>query len=286
MLIATALSIALAAAIGGVMGLLGGGGSILTVPMLMAVQGLPERLAMATSLAVVVSTALVSLLPHWRAGNVALRPGLTFAGISAIGALGGGAVSQFIPGQLLIIGFAVVMAITGVTMLRDRRAAPTAVQPAKPLRTALAALAAGSLTGLVGAGGGFVIVPALSLLVGLPMRQAVGTSLLIIALQGVAGLVGQLGHTPLEFSAVAPLALASALGSLIGARFSTAVPAATLKKGFGAMVLVVASWTGLQPVSTLVAACAAGFVALLLAALAIWNHHRHAVADRELSAAH
>ena len=123
MLIATALSIALAAAIGGVMGLLGGGGSILTVPMLMAVQGLPERLAMATSLAVVVSTALVSLLPHWRAGNVALRPGLTFAGISAIGALGGGAVSQFIPGQLLIIGFAVVMAITGATMLRDRRAA-------------------------------------------------------------------------------------------------------------------------------------------------------------------
>jgi uncharacterized membrane protein YfcA len=286
MLTATALSIALAAAIGGVMGLLGGGGSILTVPMLMAVQGLPERLAMATSLAVVVSTALVSLLPHWRAGNVALRPGLTFAGISAIGALGGGAVSQFIPGQALIIGFALVMAVTGLTMLRDRRAAPTVVQPAKPVRTALAALAAGSLTGLVGAGGGFVIVPALSLLVGLPMRQAVGTSLLIIALQGVAGLVGQLGHTPLEFSAVAPLALASAVGSLIGARFSTAVPAATLKKGFGAMVLVVASWTGLQPLSTLVAACVAGFVAAVLVALAIWDHHRHVVADRGLTAAH
>jgi hypothetical protein len=102
----------------------------------------------------------------------------------------------------------------------------------------------------------------------------------------VAGLVGQLGHTPLEFSAVAPLALASAVGSLIGARFSTAVPAATLKKGFGAMVLVVASWTGLQPLSTLVAACVAGFVALALAGVAMWHHYHPAVQRPNLTPVH
>lgn len=280
------LATALAALIGAVMGLLGGGGSILTVPMLMAALGMPERLAMTTSLAVVVSTALVSLVLHWRAGNVALRPGLTFAAVSAVGALGGGALSRWIPATALIVGFAVVMALTGWTMLRDRRAAVARAAAAPPLRTALVALAAGSLTGLVGAGGGFVIVPALALLVGLPMRQAVGTSLLVIALQGAAGLVGHLGHSAVEPMVVLPLALASAAGSLLGARYATAVPAATLKKAFGGLVLVVASWTGLRPLSPLVAACAASALAAALLALALWHHRHPSDADPRLGAVH
>lgn len=286
MLTATAAAIALAALIGAVMGLLGGGGSILTVPMLMAVLGMTERSAMATSLAVVVSTAIVSLLPHWRAGNIAWRQGFAFAAVSAVGALGGGALSRFVPGALLLAGFALVMAVTGLTMLRGRSAPEASAVPVQPLRTAMAALGAGSLTGLVGAGGGFVIVPALALLVGLPMRQAVGTSLLVIAVQGAAGLVGHLGHTALALDTVAPLALASAAGSLLGAQFSAAVPAATLKKAFGALILVVASWTALQPLSVVVAACAALGVALVLLALAIWQHYRHVVADRDLRPVH
>lgn len=261
-------AVLLTAGIGAVMGLLGGGGSILTVPMLIAVLGLEEREAMATSLAVVVSTALVSLIPHFRAGNVALRQGLSFAAIGAASALGGGALSRFIPGPVLLGGFALVMLATGLAMLRDRRQPAASLEQPKPLRTALAAVGAGLLTGLVGAGGGFVIVPALTLLARLPMRQAVGTSLLVIALQGAAGLVGHLGHTALDFGLLWPLAAAAAFGSLGGAHFSARAPGPLLKKAFGVLVLVVAAWMSLRTFSATAGAVAA--IGVLVAAAAAW----------------
>lgn len=261
-------AVLLTAGIGAVMGLLGGGGSILTVPMLMGVLGLEERAAMATSLAVVVSTALISLIPHFRAGNVALRQGISFAAIGAVSALGGGALSRFIPGPVLLGGFALVMLATGLAMLRDRRQPAAVAEQPKPLHTALAAVGAGLLTGLVGAGGGFVIVPALTLLARLPMRQAVGTSLLVIALQGAAGLVGHLGHTVLDLGLLWPLAVAAALGSLVGAHFSAQLPGPLLKKGFGIMVLAVAAWMSLRTFSAM--AGVVGAVGVLVAAGAAW----------------
>ena len=272
MLIALLLSIG----IGGVMGLLGGGGSILAVPMLIGVLGMEERMAMATSLAVVVSVALASLVPHYRAGNVEVRQALSFSAVGALGALAAGKVSQFIPSAVLVGIFALAMLVTGVTMLRDRAdtAVATGAAPPKPLRIAAAALAAGVLTGLVGAGGGFVIVPALTLLAKMPMRRAVGTSLLVIALQGVAGLAGHLGHVTLDFGLVAKLAGVAAVGSLFGAQFAARVPAMVLKRAFGILILAVAAWVTLRGVSSTAGVLGALAAAGLAAARLAWQARR------------
>ena len=192
MLLAASLSVL----IGLALGLLGGGGSILTVPILIYALHMEPKTAIATSLLVVGVTSLVAVIPHARAGRVQWRTAWVFGGTGMIGAYAGGRVAAYLPSSLLLLGFAAMMLATAVAMIRGRQQRPVSAEAGgeacptgmcAPVRSALHGLIVGAVTGLIGAGGGFLVVPALALLGGLSMPVAVGTSLLVIAIKSLAG---------------------------------------------------------------------------------------------------
>lgn len=233
--------VVLAVAVGVALGLLGGGGSILTVPLLTYLAGMEPREAIAASLFVVGVTSAVGTLSHARRGNVRWRTGLVFGAGGMAGALLGGLVGGRIPGTILMIAFATMMIATAWAMIRGRRdpAGPSlARRRPQVLRIILDGLVVGLVTGLVGAGGGFLVVPALALLGGLSMPVAVGTSLLVISMKSVAGLGGYLTTVTLDWPLVGAVTVAAVAGSLVGARLATRVPEAALRRGFGIFVLV------------------------------------------------
>ncbi|MGO2559322.1 sulfite exporter TauE/SafE family protein [Brachybacterium sp.] len=235
------LTLLLATLIGVSLGLLGGGGSILTVPILTYVAGLPPKEAIAASLFVVGATSALSAITHARAGRVRWRTGLIFGTAGMAGAFGGGILGGYLPGAVLMTAFALMMVATSIAMLRGRRAARS--EDPSPgelptLKIVLEGLAVGLATGLIGAGGGFLVVPALALLGGLPMPVAVGTSLVVIALKSFAGLAGYLSSVSLDWLLVGGVTLAALVGSLAGARLAGHFPEAALRKGFGIFVLV------------------------------------------------
>ena len=239
----TTLAIVLAVFVGVSLGLLGGGGSILMVPLLAYVAGMDAKQAIATSLLVVGTTSAIGAISHARAGRVQWRTALLFGVTAMAGAYAGGHLAKFIPGTVLLVGFAVMMVATAIAMLRGRKnTAPTEDRRQLPLaKIAAVGVAVGMLTGLIGAGGGFLLVPALVLLGGLPMPIAVGTSLVIIAMNSVAGLMGYLSSVHIDWSLGAALTAAAVVGALIGAQFAGRVNPETLRKGFGWFVLIMAS---------------------------------------------
>lgn len=222
------------------LGLLGGGGSILTVPLLTYVAGMEPKEAIAASLFVVGTTSVLSTFAHARRGNVQWRTGLIFGGASMVGAFLGGLLGGFIPGVVLMIAFAVMMIATAAAMMRGRKKQGGGVSQ-KPLPLAkvlIEGLVVGLVTGLVGAGGGFLVVPALVLLGGLSMPVAVGTSLLVISMKSFAGLAGYLTSVSLDWPVVLSVTAAALVGAMVGARLTSVVPEQTLRKGFGVFVLV------------------------------------------------
>ncbi len=233
------LVLALAVVVGLSLGLLGGGGSILAVPLLVYVAGLGAQEAVATSLFVVGTTSAIAVLPHATQGRVHWRTGLIFAVGGMAGAYLGGRLATRVPGSILLVAFAAMMLATSIAMLRGRREAPsrTTTHPHPVATVALGALV-GTLTGFVGAGGGFLIVPALTLVAGLPMASAVGTSLLVITLQSTAGLLGHLHGTQIPWGLALSVTGAAVVGSLIGARLAGRVSQPMLRRAFGAMVLL------------------------------------------------
>lgn len=238
------LTLVLSVLIGVSLGLLGGGGSILTVPILVYAAGLEPKDGIATSLLVVGVTSLSAMLTHARGGRVAWRVGALFGAASMIGAYAGGRVAHVLPAKALLAGFTLMMIVTAVAMMRPRKDAGTA-QPTELRGAALARAAAigvgiGLLTGVIGAGGGFVIVPALVLLSGLPMRTAVGTSLLVIAMNSFAGFAGSLSHASIHWSLALAVTFASVIGSLAGAALAGRVKPEMLRKGFAWFVLAMA----------------------------------------------
>lgn len=232
------LVLACSVIVGLALGLLGGGGSILMVPLLSYVAGLDPKQAIAISLFVVGVTSLASLLPHARARNVKWGPGLIFAAASMSGAFLGGLGSSLIPGSVLMLAFAVVMMVSARSMIRGRGdAAGAEPSGGSLLLYAPVGLAVGAVTGLVGAGGGFLIVPALTLLAGLTMKHAAGTSLLVISLSSAAGMLGHLNSASINWPLTLSITAAAILGSFIGARLASKVPEKKLRKGFGYFVL-------------------------------------------------
>lgn len=240
MSILLAVVVLLATLVGLSLGLLGGGGSILTVPLLTYVAGMDAKEAIAASLFVVGTTSVVSTIAHARRGNVQWRTGLIFGVASMAGAFLGGLLGGFIPSVILMIAFALMMLATATAMLRGRKKkADTGEKKALPLGKILAeGLGVGLVTGLVGAGGGFLVVPALALLGGLPMPIAVGTSLLVISMKSFAGLAGYMTSVSLDWPLVLAVTAAALVGALIGARLTSVVPEQALRKGFGVFVLV------------------------------------------------
>ncbi|GAS86126.1 sulfite exporter TauE/SafE family protein [Mycolicibacterium brisbanense] len=256
-----ALTVVLAALVGISLGLLGGGGSILMVPLLTYVAGMDAKQAIATSLLVVGVTSTVSTVSHARAGRVQWRSGLLFGAAGMAGAYAGGRLGHLLPGSLLLIAFAVMMIASAVAMLRRRR---TPVTPAPaPHRTPIGkaltlGAAVGLLTGIIGAGGGFIVVPTLALLAGLTMPVAVGTSLLVIAMNALAGLAGQVTTLSVDWKMAAIVTAAAVVGSLVGARLTARVDADVLRAAFGWFVLVMASVILAEQVHPVVGIAVAG----------------------------
>lgn len=237
------LVVGLAVLVGISLGLLGGGGSILMVPLLTYVAGLEPAEAIAASLFVICITSLISVIAHARKGNLRWRTGLIFGAVGMVGAFVGGLAGGHLPGTILMIAFALIMLATAVAMIRGRRTPSTPDSHAKrsvlPLgRLIPTSLLVGSVTGLVGAGGGFLVVPVLTLLGGLAMPLAIGTSLLVIAMNSLAGLTGHLTTVHLDWTALAALTLAAVAGSLLGVHLTARVPEVRLRNGFGIFVII------------------------------------------------
>jgi len=235
------LGLALSLVIGISLGFFGGGGSILTVPLLVYVFGLDPKTAIASSLLVVGLASMSGAAHHWRAGNVDVRTGLLFGAAGMTGAYAGGRIGAFLDGTLLLLLFACMMLLTAVAMWQGRRVrSPGAGSKRATGRLVLQGLAVGSFTGLVGAGGGFLIVPALTLWAGLSMRAAVGTSLFVIVLNTMAGFAGYLSHVQVDFALIGAVTGMAIAGSFVGSWLTNQVNPASLRRGFAVFVLTMA----------------------------------------------
>lgn len=213
-------ALALAALIGLSLGLMGSGGSIVTLPMLVYVARVPAEVAVAMSLAIVGGTSLVGGTLAWRRGDVQRRETLLFAATGMIGASLGSQATHLASPAVLMVSFAALMLVVGLRMLLGARPGSLA-QPAelRPLRFVLVGLAVGALTGFLGVGGGFLVVPALVFFGGFDLRRAISSSLIVIALNSASGLAGQLRHVAIDW----PLTLAFLATALAGMFVARAV---------------------------------------------------------------
>lgn len=265
--------LALSLLIGVSLGVLGGGGSILTVPILVYVAGMDPKEAIAASLFVVGVTSAAGAISHARAGRVRWRTGLLFGAAGLTGAFLGGMLGGHLPGELLLVFFALMMVATSVAMIRGRKVDESKKHSDLPVfRVLLDGLVVGLVTGLVGAGGGFLVVPALALLGGMPMAVAVGTSLLVIAMKSLGGLAGYLSAVHLDWSLVIAVTVAAVVGSIIGGRIAGRIPETALRKGFGWFVLVMGGFVLVQQAPAGVAApLVVGVGIVALAGGACWK---------------
>jgi uncharacterized membrane protein YfcA len=242
------LGYALAALIGLSLGLMGGGGSILTVPIFVYVLGFDPKLAIAMSLPVVGITSLVGALGHWRAGNVRLRTALLFGAIAMVGAFAGARLAVFVSGVFQLSLLAVVMLAAAISMFRSARRSGTGASAGndeRPMSLPLlipVAMGVGLLTGLVGIGGGFLVVPALVLLGRVPMKKAVGTSLLVIAMNSAAGFAGYLGTVQVPWGFMAGFTAVAIAGILGGTALVRFVSQRALKQAFAVFLLVMGTF--------------------------------------------
>lgn len=237
--------------IGVSLGALGGGGSVLAVPALVYLLGFSPDSAATASLVIVTVTSATALAAHLRAGTVRLRGGALFAAAGLVPAALGGALSAGLPPTLLTGAFALVAGLAAYRMLRPsgtRREASTV----RPGRVALSGAGLGGVTGLLGVGGGFLAVPALVNVVGLRMRDAVGTSLLVITVNSFAALAARTGAAEgLDWTVVAPFAGAAILGAWDGRRLADKVSGDTLRRVFAWVLLAVAAFMLIDAITSL-----------------------------------
>ncbi len=238
---------AIGTVIGILLGLLGGGGSILTVPVLVYLAGMTAKHAIFVSLIVIGITSSIAVISHARKKHVCWKIGLAFGVAGMAGAYFGGRLTKHIPDALLLILFALVMVGAAFAMLRKKPVKGEKRLPGElscPFNLAAPAVLidgfiVGMITGLVGVGGGFLLVPALNYLAGLPIHAAIGTSLLIIVLQCGAALLGHASHFTPDWLLTGFFTGFTVLGSLIGSRLSAKISGALLKRGFGVFVLAI-----------------------------------------------
>ncbi len=268
-----AVVVPVALLVGLVLGALGGGGSILTVPALVYLLGQEPGAATTGSLVIVGTTALIGAVPHRRAGRVRLGQGVVFGVLGVGGAYLGSRLSVSVDPNLLLATFAVLMLVVAALMTRRRRAAregevgsvapvrgraPVGLRPARcdcrgVLVLVAAATGVGLLTGFFGVGGGFAVVPALVLALRLPMPVAVGTSLVVIAINSASALVSRLGQqVELDWAVIGTFTAIAVVGSLLGARLASRVRPARLEVAFTVLLVVVAVYTAVRSVPALV----------------------------------
>lgn len=245
------------------LGALGGGGSILAVPALVYAAGQSPKHATTTSLVLVGLTALIGIAPHWRAGRVRFVAGTIFGLAGIGGSLLGSHWNAAADPNVLLLAFAGLMLIAAYGMWRRVHNAPqpvgrsvgaaaaTVVMP-RPIdgtmvvKVVVAGSVVGFLTGFFGVGGGFVIVPGLVLALGFTMPEAIGTSLLVIAINSAVALSTRLQAGSIEWGAVVPFTVASLLGVIVGSRLASTRDSSSLQRWFVALLVIVAGYTAVH----------------------------------------
>lgn len=252
----TLLATLLALLVGLALGLLGGGGSILTVPIFRYALGMEVKEAIGMSLGVVSLISLVGALRHWRQGNLDLRALLAFAPAAIISTFLGAKLAHFVPGPMQMAGLGMVMGVAALLMwggpavgrpvlsASEGSGGPAVERP--HLHIIGAGICLGFLTGILGVGGGFLIVPALVLFLGLEMKKAVGTSLGVIALNAASGFAGYLDQVTMDWILMAAFTGVAILGVLAGAALVPKVSQHHLRRGFALFLVVVAAYILIQ----------------------------------------
>jgi uncharacterized protein len=235
--------------VGLLLGSLGAGGSVVTVPILVYALHQDVQTAAATSLLVVAATAAVGALSHLRAGSVRLATALALSAAAAAGSLGGSAVRALVSGRAFLLAFAGLLVAVAVLLWRTPRGGAGAAQECvlRPdfrecSRLGLAGLGVGWLTGFFGVGGGFVIVPTLVLVLGLPARAAVGTSLVVVSLASLLALAPSLAHAQVAWAIALPFAGGGAAGALLGSRLARRLPEAAVRRAFAFALIGLAAF--------------------------------------------
>jgi uncharacterized membrane protein YfcA len=236
------LGYVLASLIGLSLGLMGGGGSILTVPIFVYVLGFDPKLAIAMSLPVVGVTSLVGAVGHWKVGNVDLGSAALFGVIAMAGAYAGARLAVFLTGAQQLSILAAVMLVAAISMFRSARGVTAATSAAPASLLLPVAACVGLLTGLVGIGGGFLVVPALVLLARVPMKRAVGTSLLVIAMNCASGFAGYLGSVVVPWGFILGFTAVAVVGILAGTYLVQYVSQRALKQAFAVFLLVMGTF--------------------------------------------
>jgi uncharacterized membrane protein YfcA len=232
-------AIFLALLIGVSLGALGSGGSIVTLPILVYVAGLPPTEAVGMSLAIVGATSLFGCFFHWRQGNFRLRPAVVFGVTGMCGSWFGSMGTHLIPPSALMLMFAAIMLAVGARMALPK---PSCVVPHGECRLSVcvpAGFVVGLVTGFLGVGGGFLIVPALVWFAGLDAKKAIGTSLGIIAVNSAAGLAGQLRYAHFDWHLTGEFLAGSMIGMGAGIAVVKRMPERALRRAFAVVVIVV-----------------------------------------------
>ena len=243
-----AFALLLALAIGLSLGLMGSGGSIITLPVLVYVAGVPAHDAVGMSLVVVGGTSIVGSLLNARRGSFDWKAGAFFAISGMVGAFVGAKFTHLVSALVLLLLFGALMLVVGVRMLLKNET-DTRPQQCRLWRCLGVGVTVGILTGFLGVGGGFLILPALVLFAGLEMKRAIGTSLAIIAVNCVGGIIGQLHYVSLNWPITLAFLAAAVVGMFAGTALTGRLSASTLRRGFAWCVLLLGvgmvGWNGL-----------------------------------------
>jgi uncharacterized protein len=251
--------------IGVSLGMIGGGGSILTVPVMVYLFGVQPLIATCYSLFVVGSTSLVGAFNNFRKGMVNIKAALLFGASSIITvfitrkfivpaipetlfAIRGIPVTKSL---LIMVLFALLMLVTSISMIRQKRQENEDLQSVKQvsfLKLSGFGIGIGLLTGVLGAGGGFLLIPALVFLLGLPMKKAIGTSLMIIAMNSLIGFTGDLGHIDIDWTFLLTITAIAIAGIFLGGAIGKSLPGYKLKKTFGWFVLLMGMYILLKEI--------------------------------------
>ncbi len=239
-MIAILIDLLVGCAIGLTLGLLGGGGSILTVPALVYLVGQSPQVAVTASLIIVGMNSLLGAYFHRSQGTLNWRVAFSFGGAGMIAAYWAAGLSHLFSSTMLMILFALLMLVVGALMILRKTPAEKPHNSHNWLMILVSGAVVGVLTGFLGVGGGFLIVPALVMLVGLPMRQAIGTSLIIIAMNSLAGLLGHLSQTSIDYVTVALFVVAGLVGTFLGVSLTKVIRADQLRRIFAGFVILLA----------------------------------------------